>query len=356
MPWHYGRLLSGMPSRLMTSMGVRGYIRYCLCWLSCSATIWTCWVASSISRSHTSYLTRIVSCRWMNSQYFQARLIPQLTDNSYLIQICAVQLFEAFKSAISNKPPDINLKDMTIALNHLFQISNSSLWAEPLHTSGLFAVFTKTLMEDKVKHLMNSELWHDWAQYDVQANVIILTEYIYVLSRIALTDRNAFLNLMSATASTQNIPEKEIWEGVLDQWWTRVGAHSSLLKLRVADYMPTSSTTCQSLDSENLLPWASVISSLQDALRFWSGCLPKSATCGSMCSVKLKRLWVKVQSAYLVFKSMLSAQLSYICFRSTLKLYWDKLPSTFWKDSEHTVEYRRRQTVRISSLFRLPHI
>ena len=51
---------------------------------------------------------------------------------------------------------------------------------------------------------------------------IALTEYVYVLARIAIADRQLFLQLVSATATALNMSEEKVWEPILNQWWTRV--------------------------------------------------------------------------------------------------------------------------------------
>lgn len=50
----------------------------------------------------------------------------------------------------------------------------------------------------------------------------ILTEFVYVLARIAIGDKQMFLQLVSATANALQAKESELWEAILDQWWTRV--------------------------------------------------------------------------------------------------------------------------------------
>ena len=55
-----------------------------------------------------------------------------------------------------------------------------------------------------------------------QARTSILTEDIYVLARVAVANKQLFLTLMQATSQAHGVPETQIWEGVLDQWWTRV--------------------------------------------------------------------------------------------------------------------------------------
>lgn len=55
-----------------------------------------------------------------------------------------------------------------------------------------------------------------------QFPALVLTEYVYFLARIAIADRQLFLQLVSATAAALNLPEAQIWEPILNQWWTRV--------------------------------------------------------------------------------------------------------------------------------------
>ena len=56
----------------------------------------------------------------------------------------------------------------------------------------------------------------------MQLPTIALTEYVYVLARIAVADRQLFLQLVSATATALNMSEEKVWEPILNQWWTRV--------------------------------------------------------------------------------------------------------------------------------------
>jgi hypothetical protein len=55
-----------------------------------------------------------------------------------------------------------------------------------------------------------------------QSGTRILTEHVYFLARLVMADRQIFLQLISVTASTQNKPESVLYEGLLDQWWTKV--------------------------------------------------------------------------------------------------------------------------------------
>lgn len=58
-----------------------------------------------------------------------------------------------------------------------------------------------------------------------------MTDDVYVLARVAVANKQLFLTLMQATAQAHNVPETQIWEGVLDQWWTRVRCHCGMTPL-----------------------------------------------------------------------------------------------------------------------------
>lgn len=55
-----------------------------------------------------------------------------------------------------------------------------------------------------------------------QSSSIMLTECVFVLARITLTDREMFIRLVSAAAQVQNVREEKIWEVILDQFWRQV--------------------------------------------------------------------------------------------------------------------------------------
>lgn len=63
----------------------------------------------------------------------------------------------------------------------------------------------------------------------------ILTEYVYVVARTALMDKRMFLQLMSATGPTINMTEAQVWEAVLNQWWTRVRRIQSHMRSFLTD-------------------------------------------------------------------------------------------------------------------------
>lgn len=62
----------------------------------------------------------------------------------------------------------------------------------------------------------------------------MLTECVFVLSRIALTDRDMFTRLVSAAAQVENVREEQVWEVILDQFWRQVSSPGSLVALEIS--------------------------------------------------------------------------------------------------------------------------
>ncbi|KAF7352662.1 Importin N-terminal domain-containing protein [Mycena venus] len=122
-----------------------------------------------------------------------------LLDGVLILQTFAADLFTAFRVALSSAAVDTNLKDMLISLNLLMQVTPSTLWGEAMHVSGLFSLLMKRILEG-------------------ECGAILLTEHIYLMSRIVMADRQMFLQLMTATA-TPAVPEAKLYDGLLDQWW-----------------------------------------------------------------------------------------------------------------------------------------
>lgn len=48
-------------------------------------------------------------------------------------------------------------------------------------------------------------------------------EYILLFSRIAVVDVQVFVILVAETAKSKGVPEAEIWDVIMSQWWDRVG-------------------------------------------------------------------------------------------------------------------------------------
>ena len=55
-----------------------------------------------------------------------------------------------------------------------------------------------------------------------QLSAPILVDYILLLSRIAVVDIQVFVTLVAETAKSKGVPEADIWEVIMNQWWNRV--------------------------------------------------------------------------------------------------------------------------------------
>ncbi|KAL7282456.1 hypothetical protein ACG7TL_003927 [Trametes sanguinea] len=205
-----------------------------------------------------------------------------------ILQLCAIDLLRAFNTAI-NEAVNTNIKQMTVALCLLFQVAPPGLWGEALHVSGLFATIVKGLDEDKLP-------------------TPVLTEYIYVLARVALADRQLFLQLVSATAAAQNMKEELVWEPILNQWWNRFD-NMSEPRLRKLTAMGI----------------ASLVSTGRPEVL-------------DRLSTEICNLWIDV------FGEIKEAQ-NNADNDPSLKLYWDKPFEEVYTDCEGTPEYGRRKAV-----------
>ncbi|KAG6830842.1 hypothetical protein H0H92_014494 [Tricholoma furcatifolium] len=124
-----------------------------------------------------------------------------LLDASGILQVCGVQLFTAMLVAFkSDSIMSTNATELMRALNLLLQVSPSNLWAEALHSSGLFGYLLTTLIEG-------------------EASTLLLTEHVLFLSRVAVVDSGALLKLIAATGETHRLKEDYLYDNMFDQWF-----------------------------------------------------------------------------------------------------------------------------------------
>ncbi|THH02435.1 hypothetical protein EW026_g424 [Hermanssonia centrifuga] len=203
-------------------------------------------------------------------------------------QECTVDMFTAMEKAM-NQAVQVNVKETATVLGLVVQLAPSNLWGEALHHSKLFAFLVKSIEEDK-------------------ASTTLLTEYVLVLARIALVDRQMFLQLMSASAPALGFSEHRIWELTLDGWWTRFDnmsepRHRKVAAMGIANLVATGHPeVLERLPSEICNMWLDVFAELREAQ---------------------------------------SSDRS----NPSLFLYWDKAPDSFYHGSEGTAEYNRRKTI-----------
>ncbi|KAI0092637.1 armadillo-type protein [Irpex rosettiformis] len=211
-----------------------------------------------------------------------------LLDAPRMLQFYAIDFFRALVTAM-DQAISLNVKDMAITLQFALQLAPSNLWGEALHVSGLFSHIVKALKDDKL-------------------STEVLTEYVYVLARVAACDKNMFLQLVSAMSTTTQIKESELWEAILDQWWTRFDnmsepRHRKLTAMGIASLVATGrDEVLDRLPTEICNLWLDVFGEIREA--------KAAAEDGSA---------------------------------PTLLLYWDQLPETFFRETHGTAEYDRRK-------------
>lgn len=120
---------------------------------------------------------------------------------------------------------DVNAKNLIQALNLLIQVSTSDIWGEAMHTSGLFSQLLKVLIAGEVLVIPKEPISfaNTTLICKLQADTLLLTEHIYLFSRMVMSDKTMFLQLMSASAPLLNQQETTLYDLLLDQWWAKVG-------------------------------------------------------------------------------------------------------------------------------------
>ncbi|CCM04790.1 uncharacterized protein FIBRA_06983 [Fibroporia radiculosa] len=216
-----------------------------------------------------------------------------LLDALQILQRIAVDMFRAFLQAM-NQATEINVMHMATSLTLIAQVAPSSQWGEALHVSGLFAFILKILTDEGDK-----------------ASTALLTECIYLLARMAISDKQMFLQLMSATAQSQDIAETKLWEVALDQWWTRF---DNMSEPRLRKLAAMGIATLVSTGRPEVL---------------------------GRLSTEICNLWLDVFSE--IKESLKSSEND--STGSPLTLYWDKPLDSFYQDSEGTLEYQRRKAL-----------
>ncbi|KAF9464415.1 armadillo-type protein [Collybia nuda] len=223
-----------------------------------------------------------------------------LLDAPGLLQGSATSLFDAFLAALKSEAVTlVNAKDLLLTLNLLVQTSPSGLWGEALHNSGLFAHTLMTLI-------------------DGEASTLILTEQICFLARIVMADRQMFLQLMTVTASSRNVTEKYLYEGLLDQWWSKFDNMSEPRHRKLAAMGIASLVSTGRIDVLQRLP------------------------------VEIFNLWVDV---FCEIKEAQALQISPIRSpipsANNLRRHWelDEAPDYYYQNTEGTPEYDRRKVV-----------
>ncbi|PPR07214.1 hypothetical protein CVT26_012647 [Gymnopilus dilepis] len=175
-----------------------------------------------------------------------------LLDAAHILETSAVDLFRAYLSALTSKIVDVNAKELLQSLSLLVQLTPPGLWGEAIHASGLFSHLLKTLIAG-------------------EADTLLLTEHIYLFSRIVMSDRQVFLQLMAASSHVLSQPESVLYDTLLDQWWGKFDnmsepRHRKLTAMGIAALVSTGRTeVLQRIPGEIFNLWLDVFGELKEA-------------------------------------------------------------------------------------------
>ncbi|KAJ7180251.1 armadillo-type protein [Mycena crocata] len=222
-----------------------------------------------------------------------------LLDGTLILQTFAVDLFRAFSVALSSAAVATNLKDMVVSLNLLIQTAPSLLWGEAMHTSGLFSILMKNIVEG-------------------ECGAILLTEHIYLMSRMVMADRQMFLQLMAATA-TPSMTESKLYDGLLDRWWgtwdnMSEPRHRKLAAMGIAALVSTARPdVLERVPGDIFNIWTDVLLELKEAQVAAVAAVDET---GTLSPLNLQRHWEL-----------------------------DEAPPSYYQNTEGTPEFNRRKTI-----------
>ncbi|KAH8106154.1 ARM repeat-containing protein [Cristinia sonorae] len=221
-----------------------------------------------------------------------------LLDAPRLLQAYGNDIFAAFMQSMK-QALSVNVLGLLSALNLLLQVAGSfPVWGEAMHTSGLFSHIIKSLSEEKMM-------------------ATLLSGYVLVLARIAIADNRLFVQLMSLTGPVLNMPESQVWEDTLNQWWARFDniyepRQRKLVAMGISRLVATGRPeVLERLHTEVCNIWTDVFGELREAMERANEEGPESLT-----------------------------------------LYWDRQPDELFDDCKGTLEFGRRTTAYESDIVR----
>ncbi|KAF8272542.1 ARM repeat-containing protein [Lactarius quietus] len=176
-----------------------------------------------------------------------------LLDANTVLQSYASQLFAVLQRPLTNAGVN-QTRPLLDALALSLQLAHPSTYSETLHSTGLFSWLITTIAEDK-------------------ADVFILTRHVEIMARLAVSDSRVFLMFMSAAAERLEKSEKELWEGLLDQWRQRFDnvsepRHRKLYAMGLAALVSTGRPeVLERLPTEVFDLWTDVFAELKEVQR-----------------------------------------------------------------------------------------
>ncbi|KAF9569336.1 ARM repeat-containing protein [Agrocybe pediades] len=223
-----------------------------------------------------------------------------LLDAAYILEKYATDLFKAYLNALAHKALGLNAKGLIQSISLVIQLGQSTFWGEALHTSGLFPHLLKTMIAGEVDE-------------------VLLTEHIYLFSRIIMADRRMFLQLVSAASPVLNQPETVLYDFLMDQWMGKFDhmcepRHRKLTAMGLAAFVSTARPeVLNRVPVEAFNIFTDVFGDIREAQE-QAATAPQDEEPPSPTS--LRRFWDL-----------------------------DKAPESYFRNSEGTPEYKRREAL-----------
>lgn len=238
----------------------------------------------------------------------------------------------------------MNVKDMAISINMLVQLAPSSLWGEALHSSGLFAYLVKSLQEEQVRPTTNVEtgsrscvctdscrdldrvhLRHGPHSPHGQTNV---PPTRVRLGRAAAAQRDAGVGPHPGPVVAPGRPRPRSCHAssLTTSQFDNMSEprHRKLAAMGMANLVSTGRhEVLDRLPTEICNMWLDVLGEIREGQSSESGdeCVWRPPMCESV-------LILPTRSAH-----------------PTLHLYWDRVPESYYRETEGTPEYKRRDAV-----------
>ncbi|KAF8826887.1 hypothetical protein HHX47_DHR5000875 [Lentinula edodes] len=233
-------------------------------------------------------------------------------DPARMLQIDAVALLDVFLTLLKGPALQQNKKDALSALSLLIQLSPVQLWGKAMHKSGLFPYLLDIFMMDK------------------EENTQILCEIEYLLSRIALSNPVALLQLIKDATPLVGVErteelhkvhvpmtEAKVYDLFLDRWW---GTFDYMSEPRHRKLVAMGTAALVSTGQPEIL--------------------------GRLHS-EIFNLWMDVFGEIREAQNPVTTDEDGQEVPSYLTLYWEKsdAPASYYQGSEGTPEYERRKVI-----------
>ncbi|KAF8341568.1 ran binding protein 11 [Cantharellus anzutake] len=174
-----------------------------------------------------------------------------LLDAASVLKSSAAELHSAYLQSVKSAN-GVNVKDVIDIINIMIQVAPSGLWAEAMHSSGLFDYMLNSVVRDK-------------------GNDRLLIEEFHVFARIIIQDVTIFLRLVDAAQARTN-GNIDLFDKLLDQWWRKFDSmaepqHRKLTAMAMARLVATGRPAAlKRMSGETFNLWLDVLGEMKEAI------------------------------------------------------------------------------------------